>query len=246
MHCSICKIHIVKKSEIECLRCHEKLSVPDAGFPANLRAKAIIESGQHLSEQQKILQSKADAQALIIAKTLNQIQADKEKSLLASDNYFNDLTQKISKRNIILKEELDKIAKKMYENVNQFKRDFNMKLKLFNCSQFENLINENNYLKDSFLEPNKISLEEVEELESKMDYKILQLKEELINFNNLENSLKEFEFKCGLKLEDRHFGFLKAPIRKDILISCSLDKTIKIWDLETYSCIKTFVGHEEG
>ena len=67
----------------------------------------------------------------------------------------------------------------------------------------------------------------------------------IAEFEKTKNQLNEFEFVSNFEFDNQYFGKLKPICEKQVLISCSLDKTIKIWDLETKLCINTLKSHKE-
>ena len=65
-------------------------------------------------------------------------------------------------------------------------------------------------------------------------------------FNNLYLCIIFFLLLKIDKHKQKDFGvasFSLLNLRTHFLVSCSLDNTIKMWDLETRECIRTLEGH---
>jgi WD40 repeat protein len=94
---------------------------------------------------------------------------------------------------------------------------------------------EKNLIKDlSLVNSNIINTGVVEELKTSIN-----------NFNLKVDETKTFYFKPNLKSEKKIFGFLNLNGIRSKLISCSNDKTIKIWDLDTFECLISLNGHSD-
>jgi WD40 repeat protein len=50
--------------------------------------------------------------------------------------------------------------------------------------------------------------------------------------------MKKCDFKSNKEFNEDSFGNLNLKSFKKYLVSSSNDKTIKMWDLDTYECIK--------
>jgi WD40 repeat protein len=48
-----------------------------------------------------------------------------------------------------------------------------------------------------------------------------------------------------MKIKNRSFGFLNLNEPNKGLISCSVDRTIKLWNLKTFTCMRTLHGHSD-
>ena len=95
---------------------------------------------------------------------------------------------------------------------------------------------------EEFRNPN-IFLANIKSSINKQQSIINQLKANINNFKLKVYQTKTFYFTPNLNNENKTFDDLNLTGSK--LISCSADKTIKIWDLETFECLKTLNGHSD-
>ena len=85
-----------------------------------------------------------------------------------------------------------------------------------------------------------ITIEHMEQLKAKQQKQVKQVKAKLNKVEQLKKQIKVCSFKATENnFVSSFFGKLKFSVPKSKIISCSFDKTIKVWDLETKECIKT-------
>lgn len=48
----------------------------------------------------------------------------------------------------------------------------------------------------------------------------------------------------SIKAHEHNISSIKFMPSGDQIVSCSWDKTVKVWELSTGFCLKTFEGHE--
>ena len=99
-------------------------------------------------------------------------------------------------------------------------------------------------LLEEFRNPNMI-LENINSSINKQQSEINQIKANIKDFKFRVDQTKTFYFKPNLIYESKIFGYLNLNEVGSKLISGSTDKTIKIWDLETFDCLKTINGHSD-
>ena len=91
-----------------------------------------------------------------------------------------------------------------------------------------------------FRKPDLI-LSSVKRLKAEHEQRITQLQSKLAEWSTLNSEVKSLEFKPK---PDLSFGHLNLNNPK--LVSCCMDKTFKIWDLEHNECVETRDGHTKG
>ena len=211
-HCSICKHHVKDKNFIECMTHKQKFKIPMNGFAENTKAKLIIERGDHLRIEEKNLQSKAKAQAILMEGIFEKVKLMQENFESIVNEHYQEINNKIDKRKDLVKLEVDHIAQKLHARVGDFKKDFNEKLKLFSFGRFEHFLTENHKsLMSIFLQPHSLSIDEINCLAISQENGIIQLQEEFDELKRYHESLYKFDFINDFTFTEKCFGSLESP-----------------------------------
>ena len=67
-----------------------------------------------------------------------------------------------------------------------------------------------------------------------------------INFYEVDFYSKYYELKKTIEGHENGILYIKEFYKYNYLCSCSLDKTLKLWNLSNYECIFSLVGHKES
>ena len=248
-HCVICHAHLSdgsvnKDGTIRCAKCNRHFDVPSEGFAANKMVQSILEKELHLSDEEKAIRNS-------IHELLSQLEAlQKEiKSKHITDvevsgyDHFSELRLKIDIHREELKSKIDEIALKMIDQTKEKEKVYKLKIsEMFKEMTGADIKTENETLLNEFRRPNLIIADIVRQF-NEQRLKIGEFKAKLVDFDRINSEIKEIEFQANQVLSRETFGMLKLskPLKK--LISCSVDKTIKVWDLETKKCVNTLVCH---
>jgi WD40 repeat protein len=96
---------------------------------------------------------------------------------------------------------------------------------------------------EQFRQPN-LTMDTLHKLKGQQEEAIKTIQSQIDKFRSQIDDVNSFDFTKGsIILNENHFGFINLDKQSSKAISCSSDKTIKIWDLETNECVKTLQGH---
>ena len=241
--CFVCGEHM-HDGYIQCLACNKEFQIPSDGLTISKTIASILAKELHLSEEEKLV--KKSIQGLI--EQLEQLQNElsiKQKALeLNSHAHFAEIRRQIDIHREELKAKIDEIALKMIDLTNKTETAYTAKLdKMSQIPQIDTQACTQTML-SHFRKPDLI-LDEVTRLQKEHESEIKVFKTKLIDFESLNNEIKSLGFKKNQEFQMESFGILKLNESKN-LISCSIDTSVKIWDLETKECISTLEGHIEG
>ena len=80
--------------------------------------------------------------------------------------------------------------------------------------------------------------------------RVVELQTKLTDLEHIKTELKKIELvtdSSNLADSASHiFGTLNLVVEQSKLVSCSFDKSIRIWNLERNECTKTLHGHTDG
>ena len=243
-HCCVCNEHMSSKGNIKCLKCNQEFPKSKRFKPNELIDK-ILNSDLHLTEEQKSAKK-------LVAKMLSQFDAFLEgfKSNESSfeiniSKQFDEIRNKIDLQREELKKKIDEIALEMIDHTKEKEKNLLNDLNRANSSIINSGVEEEGrQLLEEFRNP-KMILENIKSSIKKQESIIDQIKANINNFKLKVDQTKTFYFKPNLSNDNKTFGKLNLNEIGSKLISCSNDKTIKIWDLETFECLKTLNGHSD-
>lgn len=246
---SICEKHVPDlyvnedKKLIKCPFCTEEFELPKKGLlinkkleqmihidlgPANRQAKEnIIELKRVLDDYSTLIQNPELFVFKYFQDIKNEIDISREEWKMLIDNYHDDLLKEIN----------------FHENECDFEKE-----KLKNDIGIEELNNQYEYL-NSELSKFVIDESKWQELNNEITDKINLMKDQVSETKSLYLNNQSFEFKKPFFKNPSESLFGKIikinQLDKDFdLISCSEDKTIKIWNLETGECHRSLGNHE--
>ncbi len=158
--------------------------------------------------------------------------------------HFVEMRRKIDYQREELKNKIDEIALNMIDQTKEkeksliasFYRDYTQIFK-------SNIEIECKSLLDEFSNPNMVIQDVRQEIE-KQEKTLNRLKKYMSKFELNMYQIEKHFFQPNLGANRKTFGDLNLNPFSQKLVSCSQDKTIKIWDLDTFKCSKTLVGHK--
>ena len=245
-YCFVCNEHILGEEKyIKCLKCDEEF-LKTKRLKSNELVKKIINSDLHLTEQQKSIKGKVTKMLSDFDTFLDDFKSNQKNFETNISKHFDDIRNKIDIQKIELKNKIDKIATEMIDQTKEKEKTLLQDLKNANS----NIINtgvekEGGRLIEEFRNPN-MNLSNINSSINEHKSKINQIKENINDLINRVNKSKTFCFTPNLCYADKIFGELKLNETITKFISCSNDKTIKIWDLETFECLQTLNGHNDS
>ena len=77
----------------------------------------------------------------------------------------------------------------------------------------------------------------------KNEVKISRLQTKINDLSWMISQLKKCEFKSNEKFIEASFGHLSLKNVNKYLVGACDEKTLKMWDLDSFECIKTPTGH---
>ena len=235
--CYVCNEHMSSSgNNIKCLTCNEEFP-KSKRFKSNEFAKKFLDSDSHLTEEQRSIKQSIKKMFSEFDCLLEEFKSNQANFEIIISERFNEIRNKIDLQREELKKKIDEIA---LEIIDQTKEKENNLIKDLNLAN-SNIINtgveeEFKRLLEEFRNPN-LFLENIKSSIQKQESETNQIKTNINNFNLKVDETKTFYFKPNLKSEKKIFGVLNLNGIRSKLISCSNDRTIKIWDLDTFECL---------
>lgn len=235
-------------NKIECLYCEQIHDVPINGFIENDMAKDIIESSSHLNDAEKQIKLELDEIYAELNNYISDFLNSQPQLELFTYEYFFDIKTKIDIHREMLKLKIDTIADKMINQINEQKEKCEQLIKRFQLDndllKRENLIKLKNDLDNELRNP-RFELAKLEAFKLDIGDKIDLIKAKLVEFDEAKIRIKDCDFEPNEQFDDCQFGELTL-IYDFNLISSSADRTIKIWDMNSGSCIQTLKAHHDS
>jgi WD40 repeat protein len=250
----------------ECKMCGKRHDIPNYGFIFNTDLNDIIKVNGHLNERQKEIKSKID----YLEENLNKFDGIKQDPNGYFDDFIKNLRTKIDLQQKSLKDQIDEMHFEMIEQIDKLESECrsNMNANMLALSNDTNnlckekLVKYNKLLRipakqdceliellDDLNETNELCISDLFELKNKIqNNKICKFIPNLAKLciNEFGDFIYHIELESVDLVELRgHSGCINAAIYfpDNRIISCSDDKTIKIWDINTGECITTLNGH---
>ena len=252
-HKTLCQTHIdpVEKY-LKCFFCNELHDIPLEGFKPNEMARNLISSNTHLSEQERKYKTNLDESLEKLQKKYEEFMQIEPQLKTLNFEHFTHIRDTINEQRDKLKLEIDHMAEQMLKQTEffEFKCKENLKqitkldMLALNKERFRQIANE---LEDEF-QRTTLNLKAIESLNEEIKQKTEQISEKLNEYGEIRERINESAFEKSYNAElYREFGYLSL-IESDKLISCSSDKTIKIWKNihTTNRSFKTLDGHTES
>ena len=242
--CWICNEHVLTKNNntIKCLYCNEEFS-KSKRFKPNETAKKIINSDSHLTEEQKSSKPSAKVMLEYFETLLEGFKLSQEHFEINISKQFDEIRFKIDLQREELKKKIDEIALGMIDQTKEREKTLLKDLNRANSNILNTgLDEEGRRLLEEFRNPNMIVANLKASIE-KHELTIKKLEKNIEHFNLQVDQTKAFYFTPNLSNAKQIFGALNLSVVVRKLISGSDDKTIKIWDLETFKCSMTLNGH---
>jgi WD40 repeat protein len=267
---SVCKIHIedllrndnIEKKTFKCKMCKGQHLVEEEAFILNNDLKDFLEEGDHLPEKQKNIKELYDE----FEETLNKLQKILKDPANYLHEYISDIKREVDLQREVLKSKIDEIALDIISKIDELNEESKVDIKEIeniDLSKFNTgLVEFKDYSRMLYIEENRLekNCKELSDL-SKESKKILDdLEKKLLkgktckferNGKKIFNSdFGTFTYEEEIKLEalmtlkghDESVAYIEY-LDNNELASCSNDKTVKIWDLESGECLSTLEGH---
>ena len=242
--CTICKAHLqdksVKNGTLSCESCGDTFDVENLKVRTNTHVKIIVEANEHLTQQEKDV--KRDIQACI--QTWSQLYAQFVNELnyleTNSHEHFTELRRQIDIHREQLTQKIDQIALDMIEKTKQVEASFQQNFNEFSASfSGFDAVAERNKTKEEFRNVNLL-VDNLKQLHVDNQAKCVDIQVKLSELNQIKGDIKSCQFDA---VSNSSFGSLKLAEIKQSLVSCSFDKTLKIWKVgHTNDCVQTKLG----
>jgi WD40 repeat protein len=250
----------------ECKMCAKRHDIPKYGFIFNNDINDVIETNGHLNEKEKELKTNIHYLEENVNK-FNGIEQDPDGYL---NDFINNLRTKINLQQTSLKNQIDEIHFEMIEEIDKLELECKLNINLnklvvsndTNKICKEKLIKYNRILRVPLKQDSELiellnDLNETNELCSK---NLFDLKNKIQNNKKCEfipnltklcvSEFGDFIYQIEIEPVDLvelrgHTGCVNSAIywTENRIISCSDDKTVKIWSLSTGECLSTLSGH---
>ena len=243
--CYVCNEHMSSSgNNIICVRCNEEYPKPKR-FKSNEFAKKFLDSDSHLTEEQISTKQSITKMLSEFDCLLEDFKSNQANFEINISERFNEIRNKIDIQREELKKKIDEIALEMIDQTKDKEKKLIKDLSLANSNIINTVIEEEfKRLLEEFRNPNML-LENIKSSIQKQESEINQIKTCINNCNLKVDETRTFYFKPNLKCEKKTFGFLNLNGIRSKLISCSNDRTIKIWDLDTFECLISLNGHSD-
>ena len=247
-YCTICHAHLTdgsaKDGRITCVECKDTFVVKDMELKVSKWAKRILDVEGHLTLEEK--SAKNEKHQLLNEFQLFYDQLQQEQTLfeVSSHDHFAEIKREIDLQREQLKEKIDEIYLSMIKQVEKHETIFKQKLEKTRCFNEFNAEREKENFQDEFRKVD-LTIERAQQLKSKYEANVKALQEKMTNLKFVSKKMEKCSFVAKKDFDISSFGTLNLRSLNRYLASCSDDKTIKLWDLETKECIRTFEGHTD-
>ena len=239
--CIVCNVHThdataTKNAKIKCGECEKEFKVPKDGFRASKLVKKLLASESHLNEADKLLKHALEARIRQIEQSQSEFTSAETNPDLTSHAFFSEVRRLIDLQREVLKVKIDEIAHKMIEESKKHEAIYvamlteaHSKVVRLDTALMSHMLAEEFRKKE-------VDFAAINILKTAQEKEISELEAKISVYHCVKDKMCEFEFKANVNFSEQAiFGCLHVSIAKQCLISCSSDKTIKIWDSETNS-----------
>jgi WD40 repeat protein len=266
---TVCREHVNDTSAtFKCPVCEQDFIIPEEGFKINKKINTFINENSHLNGQHRELKDMFDKLERIIENFQKSNLANPQ---LYIYDYFAAIRNKIDLHREKMIESIHKRSEELINKLNTIEHECyknEQKLEKIDLKK-----DEMNHLSEKLRE-NNLETNEFVNMKKKVNDKIKTIKTTIKSYENsilLNNSIK-FEAKNLIELgniivtnKNNHFELYEDSGKliktfeghsdwvycieqiEDFskIITCSYDKTIKIWSTESGECLKTLTGHTD-
>ena len=248
-YCTICHAHLTdgsaKDGRITCVECKDTFVIKDMHSKVNRHAKLILETEGHLSPEEKAAKSQIQKLLNEFQQLYDQLQQEQSAFEVSSYDHFAEVKRQIDLQREELKEKIDEIYLAMVKKVELHEEFYKQKLDETRCFKEFNSDKEAKNFEDEFRKVD-LTIQSVQQLQTKYEANIIALSENLTTLQFVSKQMKKCSFVANTAFDISSFGALNLRTLDRFLVSCSEDKTIKMWDFATKECIRTLEGHTDN
>ena len=247
-HDTICHAHLTdgtaKDGRITCVECKETFVVKNMDSKVNRWAKRILETEGHLSPEEKSAKSEMQKILNEFQQLYNKLQQEHALFELGSHDHFAEIKRQIDLQREELKEKIDQIYFDMINKVEQHEAFYKQNLDETRCFQEFDADNEFENFEEEFRKVD-LTIQRVQQLKSEYEANVKTVQNNMDKLQFVSQQMKKCSFVAKTDFGISSFGSLNLTNLSRYLASSSIDKTIKLWDLETNECTRTLEGHTE-
>ena len=241
--CTVCHVHLrdatdKNKGMIKCVTCDKEFDINHIEVKINAHAKILLQADEHLHEKEKVL--KNDMHTLIdqFEEIRTQFNERLKRAELLNHEKFAEIRRQIDLHREEYKEKIDKTALEKIAQANADEKKHREHLKrLQSFSGLLNLDEERNSVNELFRHLN-LSRDSLQALKTKHQLQLQDMRAKMSDLEQINSQINGCEFRAST-FSDIGTLYLKT----EYLLSCSDDRTVKIWDLETNECVHTLTEH---
>ena len=208
----------------------------------NKLAKKALDAENHLSSVEKELKRDIHKLMLEFQQFRDQLNQEQNKFELKSHEHFSEIKNKIDIQREQLKEKIEEIYWAMIKQVEKHETFYKQKLQESRRIKEFDLISEIESLDDEFRRMD-LKIEQVHQLKRENEANVKDLQARLEELKLMSQRTEKCSFVSKKDFGVELFGDLNLRTLNRILVSCSFDNLIKLWDLETKECIRTIDDH---
>jgi len=231
--------------------CKNEFSTSD-GFRRNEFAEKYLTNGLHLSFEQKTVKHAIHKIKAKIEKLIEDFKLNHSNFETEIWDHLSEIRRKIDIHREELKfnlhtdkskSEIDIIALEMINTTVEREKKIIIDFK----KSYEQIVNNDlqtivHKLLDEFNNP-ALNIDNIKASAESQEMIFVEIKRQTEEFKAKLEQVKEFYFKPNACEIDKTFGFLNLCDLSRKMVSCSHDGMIRIYNLDTFECIKTFLGH---
>ena len=243
--CIVCNEHLhdgtAKDGSIECNSCHKSFQISEHDFRTNKMAKNLLESQLHLTTEEKWLRASIREMFAKLEDSFKSFSSKKVELEMSSFDHFADIRRHIDIQREEIKNKIDEIALKMIDRIREKENEYALRLKEIQLAKSKTDVEKTMQTLGRAMRNPDFTTEHMTQLSSSYQIETSEFVAKFAVLNSLYDKIMECGFVPMKNFKASSFGILNEGDQK--LISCSKDKCIQIWDLESNECLNKLEGH---
>jgi WD40 repeat protein len=253
-HKTLCQIHLdeellkANNTSFQCYFCSKQHEIAFNGFKINEKPNQPAAAADPKPSSSE-LKLKLDKSSLELSQLYEDFLKKDPELKSFNSKHFLSLREQINAKRDELKQEIEALANKMldlsdraevscFEVLSAIRTDSSR----VNKDEFKRIEAE---IRHELKRP-KLHKSKINEIKAELSEKKREFKERLGILENIKSNTKQSRFEPMSGELQLGEDFLGELILVNKLISCSEDKTIRVWNLNSGSCMRTLAGHADS